>query len=156
MIEYRKGDLFTHLHEYSDKTVFIPQVNNNIHVWGSGFVIPVMRRWPDAEPRHVLSKSPLGTVEWDPVEKDIWLLNMIAQEGVGFKNGIRPLRYEHLVKCMVNVRDNILKSTILEKPAHIVTCQFGAKRAGGDWNFIEDLINEIWKDIPVTVFVYEE
>lgn len=33
--------------------------------------------------------------------------------------------------------------------------KFGSGLAGGNWLFIEDLISDIWKNIPVFVYTYQ-
>lgn len=76
---------------------------------------------------------------------DLFVANMVAQ----ILGGSRPLFYNHLVKCMEYV-GNFAK----EQNAKIMCPMFGSALAGGDWKFIEQLIEDIWltKDIDVTVF----
>lgn len=164
MIEYIEGDLFEHLDKYKKegRVIFVPQINNSLGIWGSGFVIPVMKRWPEAYQRHKALQSPLGCVEYDQVEPGVWLLNMVAQDGIGPRKdnkptGKRPLKYEHLVKCMCDIRKNILGSNLIKNNEILfLSPKFGSLRSGAPWEFIEQLIEEIWEDFKVIVFEYGE
>jgi hypothetical protein len=125
---------------------------------GSGFVVPLMKRWPESKIFHYSQRSELGDIEYNYLESNILLVNMIAQKGIiTDKNNTKPIKYEHLVKCMVQVRFNYnaYKDTGHELN-RIIAPKFGSLRAGGNWKFIEELINEIWADIPVTIFEYKE
>lgn len=158
MIKYITGDLFANLPSPDeDKTVYIPHVVNDIPLWGSGFVIGIMKKWPEAKDNHYEYKVPLGECQYDQVAPNICLVNMCAQKGISWGNGKRPLQYGALVECMLEVRFAILNQGERHaKRSEIMTCKFGSKRSGGDWGLIESLIEEIWDGIPVTVFEYEE
>jgi hypothetical protein len=76
---------------------------------------------------------------------------MIAQNGVISRNNSRPLNYEALVKCMSNVRDTI---NSLDKEKIEIHCpKFGSGLAGGNWVFIEQLIEDMWSNYTVCVYI---
>lgn len=155
MITYEHGDVLQNL-ENNGKLIFMPHVCNNIPLWGSGIVVGIMNKWKDAKHFHYSNEVKLGVVQYQQVESNVILANMCAQRGLSYNQTQRPLSYEHLVKCMANVRDNILSKEKAGIECEIKTCKFGSLRSGGNWDFIEELIEEIWAGIPTTVFIYEE
>jgi len=154
-ITYKVGDMFGLLPYGQQKPIILPHVCNDIGGWGAGFVIPLARKWPKA--REVY----LDAFEWKPaawkavtigdhqlVEVEpknennggIWVVNMVAQSGLRGADNTRPLRYNALVKCMESVKEIGDK---LEKP-EIHAPKFGSDLAGGNWDFISELITDIW------------
>jgi len=86
----------------------------------------------------------------------IVVANMIAQT----LGGKRPLSYKYLMKCMVAVSQKAFINACLEAEGvhpddagtvRIVCPMFGAGLAGGDWNFVERLIEDCWHKVPVRV-----
>lgn len=158
-INYIEGDLFANLP--NDKNVVIAHVCNNKGGWGSGFVIP-LAKWNPQTKQEYLDWFNLGD-NWDTgaeypttgpfrlgevqfVKKDnILTANMVAQT----LGGVRPLFYNKLVHCMEKVANVAVK-----RKCEIYAPLFGSGLAGGNWEFIQCLIRDIWlnNDIPVTVF----
>jgi len=145
--------------KFSGCTVIIPHVCNNIGVFGSGFCSAVRNSYPVVASNYELlgTKIKLGYVQYvkvaeDPAYKhELIFANMIAQNGVISKNNTRPLNYEALVKCMANVRDTIVG---LDKEKIEIHCpRFGSGLAGGNWGFIEQLIEDIWSKYTVCVYI---
>lgn len=171
MINYIQDDLFKHVLVENER-VFVPHICNDVKAWGAGFVIPLGRHYPEAKKAYhetvsVNSLMKLGHTGYatcthaeyrkrnniQAVEGDkgsVIIANMIAQKGTGFKDGVPPIRYDALKACMEDV-----KATVLQSPVKSRICcpAFGSGLAGGDWNIIEKMIEEIWKDIPVYVYV---
>lgn len=149
MLQYKNGDLFTGIQNKSN--IVIPHVTNKVGAWGSGFVIPLGKRFPKAElmyrawAKECSGSLPLGKVQMVEVEENIWVANMVAQESPG--SSLRPLRYNSLSACMDSV------ASTLPTDAEIHCPMFGSGLAGGNWFFVEELIRDCWirKDIPVTV-----
>lgn len=168
-IIHNRGDLFkiakTRISSLPHNcNVIIPHVCNNIGVFGGGFSGAVSNAFPIVKENFMLlgTKSKLGYVQFVSVSKDITnhnalvIANMIAQNGTISKNNPRPLNYEYLVKCMVDVRkyaEALQQSS--EQNIEIHCPKFGSALAGGNWLFIEDLISDIWKNIPVFVYTYQ-
>ena len=126
--------------------VLIPHITNNIGAWGSGFVTALSREWegPEATYRSSEVGTSLGKIcYWG--QGGIIVVNMCAQNGImshstGDRSQVnnKPIRYAALVECM-----NAIKMHFGE---HRTICapKFGSDRAGGNWDFIEELIDEIW------------
>ena len=159
MITYKKGDLFQALPKSAGTTpigkivnpIIVPHIVNNEGLWGSGFVIPVGKNFPKAKQKYALaSRLPLGDNQWIEVQDGIFIVNMIAQTSFVDE---KPTKYAALVKCMEDIAQNG-KSFYLK--CKIYALKFGSARVGGNWDFIEELIEEIWAEYNVTIFEYEE
>lgn len=154
-IIYRQGDLFKFLNG-SQNTIYIPHVCNDCGKWGSGFVVPLGKIFPDAKESYLkwskkqtfgLGKTRFVTVQDVP---KIVVANMVAQT----LGGKRPLFYNHLVECMETVAVQVLAEANVE----IFAPKFGSCLAGGNWDFIAELIRDIWiyRGIQTTIFSIEK
>lgn len=155
-IQYIEGDLFNHLDSFStEKYNLIPHVVNDIGAWGAGFVVPLGKRFPVAKNNystlfnHSTPLAKLGDVQFVKVENspEIVVCNMFAQHKVG---GVRPLRYNALAACMDKVGTYVADPETLAIHAPL----FGAGLAGGNWEFIEKLIEDAWLQRGIDVTVY--
>jgi len=132
----------------------IPHVCNNIGGWGDGFVVAISRKWgaPEESYRrwHWSGGATLGWVQPVMVEPDLWVINMIGQEGVGrAPDGTPPIRYEALRICLGKVA-RIAES----KGASIHAPKFGSALAGGSWSIIESIVQEELVDRGLDVSIY--
>ena len=159
MITDIKGDIFSLIEEDDSKLQIIPHVCNDRGGWGAGFVV-ALSKWderPEMEYRRI-SKDPtaqfrLGQTQWVPISKTFYVANMIAQRGYKSEDVKRPLSYSHLIKCMHQVSSGI-QARRESIPVEIHTPKFGSGLAGGKWEFIEELIEEIWLPTGAEVYVY--
>lgn len=167
MIKYVEGDLFGSAEADVGGTIVIPHVCNDKGAWGSGFVVPLGRRFPAAKERYHrwcqqkvddLGNKPfqLGQTQIVPLAflqgRFIIVANMLAQT----LGGKRPLYYQYLAMCMEEVarycRDIQKKDT---DEIHIHAPAFGAGLACGDWNIIKELIEDTWiRDSKFSVTIY--
>lgn len=143
-------------------SVVIPHVCNNVNVFGGGFTKDLAFNYPIVKENfHLLSNPKLGKVQYVEVAKNshygykLVIANMIAQNGtIGPKNP-RPLNYAALSFCMTDVKNycfdlkNLLDSTKVE----IHAPKFGSGLAGGDWNFIQELIIDTWKNFDTFIYI---
>lgn len=143
--------------------IIIPHVCNNVDLFGGGFALAVSKQYPEAkENYHLLGKKFLkdhpGYVQFIPVEyepqynRKLIIANMIAQNGI--KSGLnpRPLNYAYLTKSMLDIKKYILNNFNTENPVEIHCPKFGSGLAGGNWLFIQNLIEDIWGDFKVVVY----
>lgn len=160
-INYQKGDLFKHL---PAKNWIIPHIVNTRGVMGAGFVLPLKKSFPQAEEIYLqVAKMPCGlrlghnSYAMDIKDNKIngVIVNMVAQHGVISSSNPKPIRYAALTECM----QRLVKFATYELDHvaggwEIVAPKFGSGLAGGNWDYIEELINEIWigNNIPVTVY----
>jgi len=140
--------------------VIIPHITNDMGAWGAGFVISLSKRWPKPEQQYrtwFKEKTTkrgiafeLGEVGFVQAEPTILVANMIAQSGTGSTNNRAPIRYGALASCMIKVLH-----TAQHFKAEVHAPRFGAGLAGGNWETIEALIQEIWVDNELDVVIYE-
>lgn len=162
-----RGQLITVVGDATDpnqpanENIIIPHVCNDIGAWGAGFVLALSRKWDEPE-RDYLNyckthkSNILGETIFTNVGNDIWVANMIAQRGVDGFETTRPLRYASLVTCMQSVTEYGWHiASIVGGPVSIHCPKFGSALAGGNWEFITALIQDLWLDCGFDVTVYE-
>ena len=151
-------------------TVFVPHVCNNIDLFGAGFAAQVADKFPSVKADyHMLGKnflrnnlgySQILKVFEDPkFRHKLFFVNMIAQNGTISNNNPRPLNYPALVKSMINLQQYIFMNTgFIHKTEKIEihAPKFGSGLAGGNWNFIQDLIDDVWGKFFVTVYNHKK
>jgi hypothetical protein len=163
-IQYREGDLFDFVPSQceANQTIYLCHVCNSVGAWGAGFVLPLARHFPLAKEEYLrwsrgkseITPSPfeLGTVQFVDFFQSprIVVCNMIGQE----LGGVRPLRYNALVACMDQVAKTIAAEISFRNTQPVIHCPFfGTALAGGNFAFIEKIIEDCWlrKNIPVTI-----
>ena len=160
VLKFVEGDLFVRVKDVVGP-VLIPHVCNDKGVFGAGFALAVSRYFPHVREaylgwfahgvdQHDKRVFGLGECQYVPVGfegSEVEVVNMVAQ-GLG---GSRPLRYAMLAKCMEELGHDAVTG-LGGKP--VIFCPFfGAGLAGGDWNFIEELIKDCWLDRGLLVTV---
>lgn len=163
-VKYVEGDLFA-ANGKLNGTLVVPHVCNDAGAWGAGFVVPLGRNFPTTQERYRkwYGGSPppeatypgglnfgLGKTQNIEVHADqprVIVANMIAQHMTG---GVRPLRYNALAACM----DQVVGEFDKYDHPEIHAPMFGSALAGGDWNFIEQLVTDCWlrRDVDVTIY----
>jgi hypothetical protein len=150
-------------------SVIVPHVCNNIDVFGGGFAAAVSNHYPIVkENYHMLGKTFMrnnfghAQIIEIPVKNKygykLMFANMIAQNGLPDKNHRRCLNYQALVKSMTLVGQFIknFQAQSENQKIEIHTPKFGSGIAGGNWNFISDLIEDIWGNYDVFVYTYNK
>jgi hypothetical protein len=164
-IIWKTGNLFDLLDKVESRKIVLPHVCNDVGAWGRGFVVPLGQRFPCAKDRYLESfanedfKLALGCIQIVPVSyigtingmKSVSVCNMIAQHRLISDSLSRPpIRYVALADCMKKV------AAIAEaEEAEIHAPKFGAGLSGGQWEFIEELIRELWLDRKLSVTIYK-
>jgi hypothetical protein len=150
---------------HNGANIIVPHVCNNVDTFGAGFTSGIAKYYPVVkENYHMLGshflKNNLGYTQFVEVAKDnkygykLIFANMIAQNGIISKLNTRPLNYYALVKSMASVKFYIQQNfKTKDNPVQIHSPKFGSGLAGGDWRLIEELIKDIWNNIPV--FIYD-
>lgn len=149
-------------------SIFVPHVCNNIDLFGAGFAAQVADKYPTVKANyHMLGKSflqknmgysqILEVYEESVYKHKLFFVNMIAQNGIKNSSNIRPINYLALVKAMNSLSmfiSNYIKDSNSSERVEIHCPKFGSGLAGGDWNFISFLIDDIWNKIPVITYNY--
>jgi hypothetical protein len=164
-------DIFEEIHKRvsagnEGSTVFVPHVCNNIDLFGAGFAAQVADRYPSVKADYhmlgkVFLKNNLGYSQILKIFEDqkykhkLYFVNMIAQNGIIGPNNSRPLDYYALVRSMSSLSSFIQNKTGFSNGSEKIEIhcpKFGSGLAGGNWNFISDLISDIWG--KYNIFVY--
>lgn len=158
-------DLFSRIQFSVDPThngssVIVPHVCNNVNLFGAGFAAAIAKNYPIVKENfHLLgNKATLGHTQFVSVFKEktygyqIIFANMIAQNGTISQSNSRPLNYFALGKCMYDVASYIKQNFDQDHRVQIHAPKFGSGLAGGNWLFIQELISDIWSNIPVFVY----
>lgn len=166
------GDLFDFISDrlnagVDGATVVVPHVCNNINAFGAGFAAVLSDRFPVVkENYHLLGptflRNNLGHVQFIDVyhnnkyKHKLIFANMIAQNGVRGGSNRRPLNYAALVHSMIKVKQytKTLKQNDTTEKIEIHCPKFGTGLAGGRWEFVSDLMDDIWSDLKVFVYNY--
>lgn len=149
--KYFEGDLFSEIIGTPDKTL-IAHVCNDKGGFGKGFVSSLTKAFPRAKESYLEwfkeKDFGLGKTKFVDLGNNIQVAHMVAQT----LGGDRPLYYNHLVKCMEEVA-----SVVLSENLKIVAPLFGSNLAGGNVNFIDELIEDCWakKGIDVSIYYLE-
>ena len=103
----------------------------------------------------------LNVVSHDENGEPVWecfrLAQMIAQHGVISKNNPHPLDYDALTTCLKHVKADLhFECLAHQRPFRLISPLLGAGLAGGDWCVIQQLINEVFDDRDITVYVLNE
>jgi O-acetyl-ADP-ribose deacetylase (regulator of RNase III) len=159
-ITYIKGDATK---PKGDDKRIIAHCCNNKGGWGSGFVLALNAMSPLPKKAYLelaeeyKGNIPLGHVQIVQANdsSSLYVANMIGQDGTVDKENptdIPPVRYEAIRQALEGVKD------IAEKfEASVHAPMFGSDLAGGNWEVIELIIFQVFKDskVPVTIYEYD-
>jgi len=151
-INYIKGDA-TAPNQKGNKIV--AHVCNDIGGWGRGFVLAISKRWkaPEAEYRKWASTGQnfeKGQIQIVECEKEVFVANMIAQEGIKKKGGNPPIRYDAVKQALKQLCKEAIKLN-----ASIHMPRIGCGLAGGKWEEIEPIIIDELTSKEIQVWVYD-
>lgn len=140
----------------------IVHVCNDIGAWGKGFVLALSKRFKEPErqfKRWAAGETgqpyALGEVQFVPVHPDLTVANLVGQHGIARKSkssatqtpATPPVRYDAIRLGLQRVRAQAEATT-----ASIHMPRIGAGLAGGDWNNIQQIIEEELAGLPVKVY----
>lgn len=168
MIQYVKGDA-TRPQGGGDKILL--HICNQEGGWGRGFVTAINQRWPEPEIRversrslpeyiyrsqHAKGNSKLGDVHFVPMEtKDgtnLWIVNMVAQDGYKSEKNPVPLSYVHLGRCLDEVRTFVDQMQKLGVGLSVHCPKIGAGLGGGDWDLISNRLRVHLPEQAITIY----
>lgn len=155
-ITYLRGDATNPL---ASGQKIIAHVCNDIGKWGRGFVMALSKKWPVTR-REYLSwynkkeidgnKFELGGVQLVQVRPDICVANMIGQHGIKTGSKGPPIRYPAVQSALEKIADHALKTD-----ASVHMPRIGCGLAGGKWEEIEPLIQNLLVKRGIPVYVYD-
>ncbi|MGD9726297.1 MAG: Appr-1-p processing protein [Nitrospira sp.] len=160
MLSYVRGDA---TQPVGEGPKFIVHCCNDLGLWGAGFVLAISRRWAEPEEAYYNWNGgvySLGDCQIVRVDDDLYVLNMIGQHGVGRRgSSAPPIRYGAIRRALQQVAAHAVDPVIRGpyRAASIHCPRFGAGLAGGDWNKIEQIIQDelVSKGLSVTIYDYD-
>lgn len=148
MIKEIKGDLFK-----SDADVIVHGCNC-FCAMGAGVALQVIKMYPDAyyevdAKTKQGDKEKLGTYsKWVGKhffkDKEITIVNAYTQYTAN--PWVKPLDYEALEKVMIKINQDFKDKTIAMP-------KIGAGLAGGDWEKISEIINKVFGEKEILIYV---
>ncbi len=151
-ITYLKGDATA---PQVEGNKIIVHICNDLGGWGKGFVLAISKKWLEPEKAYrewYKNKTDfaLGTTQVIQVLEDVFVGNMIAQEGLKRVNNIAPIRYEAVKTCLNKIA---IEASKLNASIHMP--RIGCGLAGGKWEEIEPIIHETLSKKDLEVYVYD-
>jgi len=149
-----KGDLLE-----SDVDVMV-HCCNLYHTFGSGIAYFISKKFKEAYDADLATvhgcDTKLGTFSKADIGGGQWIYNLYAMWGIG-NNGNpmnRNLSYDHFYNGLYKICIDMIKNSIgttIGLPKYIGCC-----RAGGNWEIVNAMLQEIEKDFPQLEFVVYE
>ncbi|MCL6293713.1 macro domain-containing protein [Jejuia spongiicola] len=153
-INYLKGDATA---PQIEGNKIIVHICNDLGGWGKGFVLAISKKWSEPEKAYRLwyknkadNDFALGATQVIQVSEDIFVGNMIAQQGLKRVNNIAPIRYEAVKSCLSKIA---IEASKINASIHMP--RIGCGLAGGKWEEIEPLILETLSNNDIEVYVYD-
>jgi len=148
VISYVRGDATNPLGKGPKCIVHIV---NDIGKWGKGFVMALSKKWPNTRKEYLAwyntEEFALGKVQVIEVQANIFVVNMVAQHGVGLGSNGPPIRYEALEKCLTEVAE-----AAKSQNWSVHMPRIGCGLAGGKWERVEPIIEQTLKGLHVMVY----
>lgn len=120
---------------------------------------PLPARWPEPEAAYRAwhrdragNDFGLGAVQVVPVDRYVWVANMIGQRGIRRGSKGVPVRYDAIDRALDRLADRAVE---LEASVHMP--RIGCGLAGGSWERVEPLIAQrlVRRGIAVTVYDHD-
>ncbi|MCX9024660.1 MAG: macro domain-containing protein [Candidatus Methanoperedens sp.] len=147
MVKYVKGDLF------SSRCDVLAHGCNCRGGYGSGVAYAMAKKYPKARESYLEKFEEdgwkLGEVQFVVTHDGVVIANCATQASY-LPRGICHANYPAIRVCMTKVKEfaKVNNKTI-------AIPKIGAGLAGGDWNIIEGILNEVFDDYDVTVYYLE-
>jgi len=169
-IKYINGDVTKPV--TTNSIILIPHVVNDIGVMGAGVARALFMKWPNVRSDYLewynfKTKDPHGSgEEIKPFEigkcqlvevapPNIYVINMVAQNGIKATANKKPINYEALDDCLREVeRLATAMEEEFSRDVEIHMPRIGCGLAGGSWIVVEKFISNIINH-PVIVYDYE-
>ena len=142
-----------------DEFIVIPHCCNTLGIMGAGVALFLKKECPkgvkpyfDAAQDGLQDK--LGEVYCGWQNDYTIIANMIGQNGIRSADNPKPVKYVALVKAMSRTL-SYAKKYAFRRSIVFHCCKFGSDLAGGNFDLILELIEEIWVDNGFDVVIYE-
>ena len=136
----------------SPANVIVHQANL-YHTFGAGIAKQIKQVYPEAYEADLKTpkgdKAKLGTFSYAKTKDGKFVVNLYSQDGIGGKD--RRTSYDAMVTGFEAIHKKLVRSDrkwILGIPYGI-----GAGLANGNWNIIEAIINSIFQESDLSVYI---
>src|SRR5260370_39584514 len=153
-IKYVTGDA---TNPVAQRKRIIAHCCNDAGFWNAGFVRALSERFhqPERDYRRAargLMPVPfcLGQVQFVRVQAGLCVANIIGQSGIRSASNPKPIGYDSLHEGLARVRVRAL-----DDDATVHMPRIGAGLAGGDWEIISAIIEDVLCSHGVNVTVYD-
>ena len=152
-IQYLRGDATDP--RGTDPRILVQVVNDKAITWGKGFSVAVKKKWPSAQREFTewvfakRSEFKLGGVYWTKLQDSLELGSLIAQHGYG-PSLFPRIQYSALQDCLSEVA-----SRAKQTGASVHMPRIGSGEAGGDWNIVCEIVDEMLCREGIAVTVYD-
>ena len=153
-ISFRRGDATA---PEGAGPVVIAHVCNDVGGWGRGFVLAISTRWPEPERayREWFRNRPsngfaLGAVQLVSITPDLWVANIIGQDGILATSEGPPVRYSAIE---AGLSELAYEAGAMDAGVHMP--RIGCGLAGGEWCVIEAIIERTLLAAGIPVVVYD-
>lgn len=151
MIRYQFGDLLE-----AEEAIIVHQVNCQ-GVMGAGIAAQIRKKWPEVYRDYIFyfnghrsRPDLLGEVRFTMIKKENYckyIASLFGQENYG--RGGRFTNYEALYEGL----EHIAFVTKALKKKSVAMPKIGCGLAGGEWKIVEAMIETLFKDIEVVVYI---
>lgn len=159
MINYITGDAILSPEVARPKILF--HICNNCGQWGSGFVVPLGKKYPKARSEYLdwaetqIQPFELGNIQLVKVEQGMLVCNAIAQDNKKWVSGEPPCKFNHLETCLKKVASFVHdKQPFFDKPISIVMPRIGCGIGQAKWEDVEKIIESQLCSTGIQVYVY--
>lgn len=131
-----KGDLL-----FVEKGIIVHGCNGQKKM-GSGVAKLIKDKWPSAYDKYLHGPMANGTVSYEEVSDDLWVMNAITQQEYGNPGERRFTSYDAVVDCLekVNKFAMLVEAQRGFKPAVHFPHRFASYRGGANWLIIQRCI----------------
>ena len=156
-----EGDVTNPQRTAPNEIVIIPHCCNNLKVMGAGVALALKNKWYGVADTYKMNSMALGSVSYFTHvvngKVDLVVANMIGQSGLVSNYNSKPVKYWALVEAMDKIFTfyDALSLSYPDRKIVIHAPEFGGLRAGGNFEFILELIKELWVDRGVDVVIYK-
>lgn len=147
----------------------ICHVCNNMGRWGAGFTAALDKKWPVIGRKFRHDSPAIGLTQFIAVEKDIWVVNLVAQRGLRGASNPHPLDCSVLSDCLEDMAAAIKSApyntdyfqmqgdpSLPQNSFSVHMPRIGCGLAGGNWKReVLPLINQMLIASDIPVFVYD-
>lgn len=149
MIEYVKGNLL----DADDRDIILQQVNCQ-GAMNSGIARQIRNRYPDVftsykkmcDEHKDNTSELLGSVDYF-IAPDYLIANCFGQDRYGREK--RHTSYAALRECFSKIAEN-------EECRIGIPYKIGCGLGGGDWEIVSHIISDVFKNMDVKIYIYEE